>query len=86
VPMLCEGRASKEEIDAMQTKEYSKQHFDLQYPLLKAAVEAEKPLHYYAKPIEINGVSYHVCCEWFEKEGANNDRPYLLKWIEEHQK
>lgn len=86
VPMLCKGCASKAEIDAMQTKEYSKQHFDLQYPLLKTAVEVEKPLHYYAKPIEIYGRSYRICCEWFEKEGANNDRPFLLKWIEEHKK
>lgn len=82
--MLCDGCATDEEIAAMQTAEYSKQHFDLQYPLLRAAVEADTPPHYYAKPIEINGTRYRMCCEWFEKKGANNDRPYLLKWIEEH--
>ena len=38
----------------------------------------------YAKPIEIKGTQYRMCCEWFEKRGAYNDRPYLLKWIEEH--
>ena len=32
--MLCDGCATEEEIIAMQTVEYSKQHFDLQYPLL----------------------------------------------------
>ena len=84
--MLCDGCASDEEIVAMQTAEYSKQHFDLQYPLLKLATEAETPLHYYAKPIEINGTRYRMCCEWFEKKGVNNDRPYLLKWIESHKK
>lgn len=84
--MLCDGCASDEEIEAMQTAEYSKQQFDLQYPLLRLATESETPLHYYAKPIEINGTRYRMCCEWFEKKGANNDRPYLLKWIEEHKK
>lgn len=23
-------------------------------------------------------------CEWFEQEGTNNDRPYLLEWIKNH--
>lgn len=84
--MLCDGCATEEEIVAMQTAEYSKQQFDLQYPLLRVANEVDTPLHYYAKPIEINGVRYRMCCEWFEKKGANNDRPYLLKWIENHRK
>ena len=84
--MLCDGCASEAEIVAMQTAEYSKQQFDLQYPLLREATETETPLHYYAKPIEIYGTRYRMCCEWFEKKGANNDRPYLLKWIENHKK
>lgn len=84
--MLCDGCASDEEIAAMQTPEYSKQHFDLQYPLLRVAAEAQTPVHYYANPILIKGIQYRMCCEWFEKKGANNDRPYLLKWIEDHKK
>ena len=84
--MLCDGCASDEEIAAMQTAEYSKQHFDLQYPLLRLASERDTPRHYYAKPIEINGTSYRICCEWFEKKGGNNDRPYLLKWIKNHKR
>ena len=84
--MLCEGYASDEEIAAMQTPEYSKQHFDLQYPLLRIATEAQTPIHYYAKPITIKGTAYRMCCEWFEKKGGNNDRPYLLKWIADHKK
>ena len=82
--MLSDGCASDEEVAAMQTSGYSKQHFNLQYPLLRVAAESDKPLHYYANPIEINGTRYRMCCEWFEKKGANNDRPYLLKWIEDH--
>lgn len=84
--MLQKGYASDEEIEAMQTFEYSKQHFDLQYPLLKVADDTERPLRYYAKPITIKGIKYHMCSEWFEKEHANNDRPYLLRWIENHKK
>ena len=82
--ILCDGGATEKEIVAMQTLEYSKQHFDLQYPLLKLATEAEKPRRYYAKPIEISGTRYYMCSEWYEKTGSNNDRPYLLKWIENH--
>ena len=65
--MLCDGCASEAEITAMQTAEYSNQQFDLQDPLLRVATEAETPLHYYAKPIEINATRYRMCCEWFEK-------------------
>lgn len=83
--MLRDGCASDDEIAAMQTPEYSKQVFDLQYPLLREAVETKTPAHYYATPLEINGTRYRLCCEWFEK-GANNDRPYLMRWIEEHKK
>lgn len=82
--MLCDGCATEEEIAAMQTPEYSKQYFDLQYPLLRLATDTKKPLRYYAKPIVINGTSYRLCSEWYEKKDGNNDRPYLLKWLEEH--
>lgn len=82
--MLCDGCVSDEEIAAMQTAEYSKQQFDLQYPLLvKANTEYER-VRYYTKPLTINGQTYYMCSQWFEKNGANNDRPYLLKWIENH--
>lgn len=84
--MLRDGCASAEEVELMQTAEYSKQQFDLQYPLLRLVAETKTPTHYYATPIEINGVRYRMCCEWHEKKGGNNDRPYLLKWIESHKK
>lgn len=84
--MLCDGCATEEEVAAMLTPEYSKAQFDLQYPLLRPAAEQETPVHYYAAPIEIYGKKYRMCCEWYEKKGANNDRPYLLKWIALHAK
>lgn len=82
-PMLVDGCASDEEVAAMQTFEYSKETFDIQYPLLKLATESQTPLHYYATPILVNGQRYRLCNEWHEK-GSNNDRPYLLKWIALH--
>ncbi len=83
VPILESGKISPEVITLMQEKEYSKKHFDLQYPLLtKVSLHNTKPLRYLAKPIvKIYGEEYYLCSEWFEKEGANNDRPFLLKWI-----
>jgi hypothetical protein len=67
-------------------KEYSKENFDLQYPLLlKVESSQQRPVRYMAKPIvNINGELYYLCSEWFEKPGGNNDRPYLLKWIALH--
>ena len=81
--MLLSGRASEDEISFMQTAEYSKQFFGLQYPLLLRTDASETELHYYKDPLMINGERYRMCCEWFET-AANNDRPYLLKWIVSH--
>ena len=83
--MLENGEASKEEIDRMQTKEYSKEAFDIQYPLLQKAslTDGESPKRYYSSPVKIYGEEYFLCSEWFEVP-ANNDRPYLLKWIALH--
>jgi hypothetical protein len=81
--MLSGGYASDEEVIFMQTAEYSKQFFGLQYPLLLRTDAAETEPHYYKDPLLIYGERYRMCCEWFET-AANNDRPYLLKWIEGH--
>lgn len=81
--MLCDGYASEEEIAAMQTAEYSKQQFDLQYPLLVKADSEYDRVRYYTKPLSIKGQTYYLCSQWFETS-ANNDRPYLLKWISLH--
>lgn len=73
------------ELTRLQNAEYSKKFFDIQYPLLKK-IEGDydkKILHYYKQPILIKGTIYLLCSEWYESH-QNNDRPYLLKWIEEH--
>jgi len=84
--ILEDGGISADEIERMQTKEYSKKTFDIQYPLLlrKDSVQGGSPSRYYSTPVTINGVQYYMCSEWFEVE-ANNDRPYLMNWLAIHQ-
>lgn len=85
-PILESGRILTEIIALMQTKEHSKENFDLQYPLLaKKSQYNIRPDIYMAKPIlNIFGEEYYLCSEWFEKPGANNDRPYLFRWIKDN--
>lgn len=81
---LEEGKATPEEIQQMQNGDYSKEVFDIQYPLLvKEGVEPDK-MRYYSEPVCIYGEKYYMCSHWFEVAG-NNDRPYLIKWLEEHE-
>lgn len=83
VPILQSGKLSAETVEQMQGSEYSKQNFDLQYPLLRKIVNGEtRPIRYFAKPIvHIGDENFYFCSEWFEQPGGNNDRAYLLKWI-----
>lgn len=83
--MLENGDVSKEEINLMQTKYYSKETFDIQYPLLQKSsiTNGISPLRYYSSPIKIYGENYFLCSEWYEVP-ANNDRPHLLKWFALH--
>lgn len=83
--ILENGEVTKEEIEKMQTKEYSKETFDIQYPLLQKAslTEGESPKRYYSSSVKIYGEDYFLCSEWFEVP-ANNDRPFLLKWLALH--
>ena len=82
-PMLIDGYATDEEITAMQTLGYSKRNFDLQFPLLVEENSDFEHKRYYKPILVINGKRYRMCSQWFETT-ANNDRPYLLKWIKEH--
>ncbi|MNJ47578.1 hypothetical protein D3C77_427370 [compost metagenome] len=80
--ILEDGNVAVEELARMQTKEYSKATFDIQYPLLlkKSQTQEMRPVRYYSKPLIINGEEYFLCSEWYEVP-ANNDRPYLLNWL-----
>lgn len=81
--LLEEGLASDAEIERMQLKDYSKDTFHLNYPLLVKASEPFEKIRYYAKSLWINGIEYYLCSQWFETS-ANNDKPDLLKWIALH--
>ena len=83
--LLEDGMVSEEEIKLMQTKEYSKETFDIQYPLLMLSegTNGMHPARYYSAPITVHGKKYFLCSEWFEVP-QNNDRPYLLKWLALH--
>jgi len=80
--MLENGEVSKEEVELMQTKRYSKETFDLQYPLLikEEDITDELWARYYSTPVEIRSKQYYICSQWFEVP-SNNDRLYLMKWL-----
>ena len=82
---LESGRISESEIALLQTKEYSKEKFDIQFPLLRKASgkDEPKPNRYYDNPLNINGTYYFLCSEWIGK-APNNDLPYLLNCLALH--
>ena len=73
--ILENGNISVEELSNLQTKEYSKKIFDINYPLL-AVIKIKS--RYYANPIIINKKEYYICKEWYER-----NKPFLVKWIED---
>lgn len=80
---LESGAANADEIKLMQTKNYSKAAFGIDFPVLVRADSEFDPIRYYAKPLTIDSVKYRLCSQWFEV-AANNDRPQLTKWLHEH--
>jgi hypothetical protein len=80
--ILESNELSENEILKMQTSDYSKEIFDIQYPLLLSVekTDGNRPSRYYANPLRIHGREYFLCSEWYETS-QNNDRPYLMKWL-----
>lgn len=84
IPILQSDSISDNVLEMLQTNEYSKKMFDLQYPLLLDGNKTNSsPARYYSTPIFIKGKKYYVCSEWFESI-SNNDRPYLIEWVNNH--
>lgn len=83
--ILESGKVPMAEIEMLQLAEYSKGVFDIQYPLLvrTEGAHSKRPPKYYAQPLKIHGGYYFMCSEWYETS-ANNDRPYLIKWLSTH--
>ncbi|MDR0578372.1 MAG: hypothetical protein LBI87_12805 [Candidatus Accumulibacter sp.] len=77
---LESGCVSQEELTQLQTKDYSKRMFGIDFPLLVAANTSFDRVRYYANPLTINGADYYLCSQWFETS-ANNDRRLLMAWL-----
>ena len=83
-PILESGRLPDSEVLQLQNKAYCNEILSLNFPLLvKADAEYDKA-RYYKEPIHVNGADYVMCSQWVERPD-NNDRPFLMKWIREHQ-
>ncbi|MBQ7736426.1 MAG: hypothetical protein IJT62_01160 [Oscillospiraceae bacterium] len=83
-PILESGRVSADEIVRLQSKEYSYDVLNLNFPLLVRTDAEYDKARYYSEPLHINGAEYVMCSQWIERP-ENNDRPYLMSWIREHQ-
>jgi hypothetical protein len=80
---LENGKADEEEVSLLQTRDYSKREFDINFPLLVSLEDYCDSRRYYKKPFSIHGKQYRLCSQWFE-DTTNNDRPFLLSWLREH--
>lgn len=78
--ILNSDKITDEEIKLVQDKDYSKETFDLQFPLLVEESNNFEKIRYYSNPIIIKGKYYYLCSQWYETS-ANNDRLYLEKWV-----
>lgn len=83
VRLLESGKVTREEVEKLQTKEYSRDTFHIQYPLLQKAALTQgiSPDRYYTNTVNIFGEEFFLCSEWYETT-ANNNRPHLLQWLE----
>ena len=74
---------SKLEIELMETKAYSKDIFSITYPLLikENNVDEKKNKRYWKETINIYGVNYRICNDWYENEKKKNNRPSFECWF-----
>lgn len=71
---------SREEIQALQDKNYCKQIFDINFPLLNKKIkDAKGYVRYYTNSIWVYGEEFFVCSQWFK-----GSFPYVKAWVEEH--
>jgi hypothetical protein len=79
--LLESGKISSQLLALLQTVEYSKINFDLQYPLLVKQGTIFESVRYYKSPLLINDEKYYMCSQWFETT-TNDDRSFLLDWMD----
>lgn len=66
--ILMNGKVDKEEIERLQSPEYSKKTFGITtFPVLSKTLIREKKLRTYVTPITVHGKKYFVCNDWHEK-------------------
>ena len=75
--ILESGALSDDELALMRTDDYSKQAFNLNYPLLDTECKEHSGLkRYYIHPLNIFGEALYMCSQWNQ-----NTKPFLLKWL-----
>ncbi|WP_456272419.1 hypothetical protein [Bacillus sp. AK031] len=87
--LLESGRVPLAVIENLKDISYSKDIFDLNFPLLREIMDMNnleelKKDHtgrnrYYAKPIAIHGKKYLLCSQWYFPS-----KPKLIRWIEKY--
>jgi hypothetical protein len=74
-------------LENFQSKDWSRQVLHIQYPLLATDPQKIDRRHsrYYSDPLIVNGKQFYLCSQWYETS-ANNDRPYLDKFLKRYSK
>ena len=79
IPTLLSDKISSTEVQKLQDADYSKQTFDINYPLLSKERIINGHVRYYVSPLLIKGVKYYVCQEWFDRNYQK-----LETWLKTH--
>ena len=79
---LREGRVPAEELELLQTKEYSAKALKLSYPaLVRSDSDFERKRYLLSKPVSVSGIQYYICSQWMD---TAKQRPYVEKWEAAH--
>lgn len=77
--LLQEGKATEEEVESLQQKDYSKQILGINLALLVKVDSEYDSVRYYSESLFIGGEEYKLCSQWY-----SNNKTALIRWIEEH--
>ena len=78
--LLESGTLPQQEIQLLQTADYSKRVLNINYPLLGHQVRDHLGRNrYYATRININGEYYYLCSQWYD-----DHYPIVKRWLDAH--
>lgn len=78
--LLVEGRCTEEEITRLTQHDYCHQIFGTTFPVLSSSrVRTNGVCRYYADPLTINGRTYYLSSQWYERQ-----RERLTRWIDRY--